>query len=171
MVLIGPKPQNNEIDDNIGPWIQKNDQEIIALENINDDELINLYKNAKVLLFPSLVEGFGWPPLEAAMFGCKVVTSKTGAIFEILGNSAIYIEPNNQESICRALLDALSINEKKTIEYYMYHLVDNLKKIIYKRVDNCEREIASLLSGGLECSINSAFYVPFFTIGVRLSYP
>ena len=54
------------------------------------------------------------------------------------------------------------INEKKTIEYYMYHLVDNLKKIIYKRVENCEREIASLLSGGLDSSIISAYVCKFY---------
>ena len=45
----------------------------------------------------------------------------------------------------------------KTIEYYMYHFVDRLRQAIRKRVNNCEREIGCLLSGGLDSSIISAY--------------
>ena len=63
-----------------------------------------LYKNTNVFLFPSLVEGFGWPPLEANAMGCPVITSRTGAIADILGNSATYVDPANQREINEALL-------------------------------------------------------------------
>ena len=49
------------------------------------------------------------------------------------------------------------INEyQKPVEYYMFHIVKKLKESVKKRVDNCEREVASLLSGGLDSSLISA---------------
>ena len=48
------------------------------------------------------------------------------------------------------------------IEYYMYTYVDLLKKSIKKRVENCERPIACLLSGGLDSSIISAYVKRFY---------
>ena len=50
----------------------------------------------------------------------------------------------------------------KPITYYMYHFVELLKQAIYKRVQNCEREVACLLSGGLDSSIISAFVSRFY---------
>lgn len=49
------------------------------------------------------------------------------------------------------------INEyQKPVEYYMFHIVKKLREAVRKRVDNCEREVASLLSGGLDSSLVSA---------------
>jgi asparagine synthase (glutamine-hydrolysing) len=60
----------------------------------------------------------------------------------------------NQE---RYFFNISYINEyQKPIEFYMFHLVRKLKEAVKKRVDNCERDIASLLSGGLDSSIISA---------------
>ena len=73
----------------------------------------NLYSYAKALIFPSIIEGFGWPPLEAAFCGCKVIASKTGAIFELLGDSVTYIQPNDQRSINEAIFDVFSTKEKE----------------------------------------------------------
>ena len=46
--------------------------------------------------------------------------------------------------------------QDKPVEYYMYNIVHKLKQSVVKRVDNCEREVASLLSGGLDSSLISA---------------
>ena len=54
------------------------------------------------------------------------------------------------------------INEHKTIEYYMYNFIIKLKYAIEKRVNNCERNIACLLSGGLDSSIISAYVNKFY---------
>lgn len=53
-------------------------------------------------------------------------------------------------------------NEIKPIEYYMFNTVELLKNSIKKRVYNCERDIASLLSGGLDSSIVSAYVSRFY---------
>ena len=47
--------------------------------------------NAEFLIFPSFIEGFGWPPLEAVSNGCPVITTKTGAIHDLLGKHANYV--------------------------------------------------------------------------------
>ena len=53
-------------------------------------------------------------------------------------------------------------SSQKPIEFYMYHALEYLKSAIYKRVNNCEREIASLLSGGLDSSIVCAYVNRFY---------
>lgn len=45
---------------------------------------------------------------------------------------------------------------QKPVEFYMFHIVQKLKEAVRKRVDNCERDVASLLSGGLDSSLISA---------------
>ena len=61
-------------------------------------------------------------------------------------------------------LQCISKTMKKayTIEYYMYEFVQNLKNAILKRVENCERQIACLLSGGLDSSIISAYVSRYY---------
>ena len=56
----------------------------------------------------------------------------------------------------------LPLQRELPIEYYMFHALEYLKKAIYKRVQNCEREIACLLSGGLDSSIISSYVSRFY---------
>jgi glycosyltransferase involved in cell wall biosynthesis len=58
-------------------------------------ELAALYASADVLLFPSLYEGFGWPPLEAMASGLPVVSSRAGALPEAVGDAALTAEPED----------------------------------------------------------------------------
>ncbi len=73
-------------------------------------ELQKAYWAADVLVFPSLWEGFGWPPLEAMSSGTPVVCSHAGALAEITGDAAEVVQPDNPESIaagvCRVLEDS-----------------------------------------------------------------
>ena len=50
---------------------------------VSDDELKQYYRNAKVVAYPSLYEGFGLPPLEAMASGAPVVTSNTSSLPEV----------------------------------------------------------------------------------------
>jgi glycosyltransferase involved in cell wall biosynthesis len=56
-------------------------------------ELATLYQAADMLVFPSRFEGFGLPPLEAMASGTPVVCSTSGALPEISGKAALYVEP------------------------------------------------------------------------------
>jgi glycosyltransferase involved in cell wall biosynthesis len=72
------------------------------------DELIHLYRTAQALVFPSLYEGFGLPPLEAMACGCPVAASNAAALPEILGDACLYFDPRDPEDIAATVLDALA---------------------------------------------------------------
>jgi glycosyltransferase involved in cell wall biosynthesis len=109
LVLVGPEPQKEEMDKQLSNWIKTHPNAVFSLQNLPDNILAELYKNAKALVFPSFIEGFGWPPLEAGIRGCPVITTRTGAIADLLGNYAKYVEPENQESIDQGVLQELQV--------------------------------------------------------------
>jgi glycosyltransferase involved in cell wall biosynthesis len=57
------------------------------------------YRHASVFLFPSLTEGFGYPPLEAMQRGVPVVAASAGALPEVLGDAAGYHDPNDSAAL------------------------------------------------------------------------
>ncbi len=65
----------------------------------NDNDLAKLYSSATALIYPSLYEGFGLPPLEAMKYGCPVIASNAASIPEICHDSTIYFDPLNTEQI------------------------------------------------------------------------
>lgn len=71
----------------------KNPDRFICKGYVDEDELASLYQNAYALVYPSLNEGFGYPPLEAMHKGCPVLASATASITEICGDSVIYFNP------------------------------------------------------------------------------
>ncbi len=107
LVLVGPEPQKEELDDQLSNWLKSYPNVIFSLKTLPDNTLGELYKYAKAMVFPSFIEGFGWPPLEAAIQGCPVVTTRTGAISDLLGNYAKYVEPGNQASIDQSVQELL----------------------------------------------------------------
>ena len=112
LLLIGPEPQEEELNPDLKDWFSRKSN-WFALENIPEDGLSLIYKNANVLLFPSFIEGFGWPPLEASLHGCPVITNKTGAIYDLLGENAFYINPYKQSSIDVAVQEILESTTPK----------------------------------------------------------
>ena len=74
---------------------------------VSDDELLRLYRTASALVFPSLYEGVGQPPLEALACGCPVAAAPTGAIPEVCGDAARYFDPTSAESIAETVAAVL----------------------------------------------------------------
>lgn len=66
--------------------------------------LRDLYERAEALVFPSHVEGFGMPILEAMRLGCPVITSNSGALAEVAGPGALLVDPKDPADIARAML-------------------------------------------------------------------
>ena len=73
---------------------------------VSDDDLVNLYNMARLLVFPSIYEGFGFPSIEAMACGCPVVTSDRGAQFEITKGCAVHCDPESVKSIATAIHSA-----------------------------------------------------------------
>lgn len=80
---------------------------ITILESVTQSELQWLYKNAALLLVPSLCEGFGLPAFEAARSGCPVVASPCGAIPEIFLGNYVEIDPKIVASIGSGIIQQL----------------------------------------------------------------
>jgi glycosyltransferase involved in cell wall biosynthesis len=81
---------------------------IQILPPLSQPELREFYCAADVLIFPSLYEGFGWPPLEAMGCGCPVVCSSRGSLPEVVGDAAMLIDdPLDDGAFAAALREVL----------------------------------------------------------------
>jgi len=83
-------------------------QDILFYGYASEEELVTLYKHAKIYAFPSLMEGFGLPPLEALSFGLLVVCSDIPVFHEVLGSAVLYFDPRNIENIKETLQKCLA---------------------------------------------------------------
>ena len=96
-----PKDIKNRYELVFGGFIDKNNKYPLArvLGYVNDDDLKCLYSGANLFVFPSLYEGFGYPPLEAMACGAAVIASNTSSMPEVLGDGAIYFNPQDLNDI------------------------------------------------------------------------
>jgi glycosyltransferase involved in cell wall biosynthesis len=83
------------------------EDELIFTSYIKENELVDLYSKSDLFVFPSLEEGFGFPPLDAMNFGIPVISSKNGALQEILKDGVYYINHLQPESIADAMIKIL----------------------------------------------------------------
>jgi len=68
------------------------------------NDLPDLYRGATAFIFPSLYEGFGLPPLEAMACGTPVITSNRASLPEVMGDAALFIDPEQEESLVSAMI-------------------------------------------------------------------
>jgi glycosyltransferase involved in cell wall biosynthesis len=75
--------------------------------HVAPEELVRLYQSAAALVFPSLYEGFGQPPLEAMACGCPVAAAWTGSLPDVCGDAARLFDPSSPAAIAEAIDDVL----------------------------------------------------------------
>ncbi len=83
--------------------------DLIWLDYVSEREKFALYQLARVFIWPSFYEGFGFPPLEAAVYGTPVITSFTTAMPELLENNAWYVNPYNYQELAQVILQVLAL--------------------------------------------------------------
>lgn len=103
LLLVGPPPSKEETCEISSSSLLRFQDRIHVRPNVDDSELNHLYEHAEALLFPSLLEGFGWPPLEAQTRGCPVIASQAGSLKEVLEESCLVVVPERPEQIAEAL--------------------------------------------------------------------
>ena len=99
MICVGSKFSDFETS-----YLEKLDlqQQVIATGSVSNDQLRYLYRHAFTLVYPSLYEGFGLPPLEAMSCGCPVIASNRSSLPEVVGDAGILVQPQ-ATAIAKAL--------------------------------------------------------------------
>ncbi len=100
----------------------------------NDDELHSLYRTAEALVFPSLMEGFGLPALEALALGSRVLCSDIPIFHEILKENATYMDSTDPDEIAKSLTvisakKTKSIHSDQFAKYSWEYMARETKKI------------------------------------------
>lgn len=109
LVLVGRK--NASALKNEAYFTKKQYKNIFFTDFVEDDQLNWLYSHAVSYVFPSLMEGFGLPGLEAMGHGTPVISSNATCLPEIYGKAAHYFDPHSTDDIARAITEVLG-NEK-----------------------------------------------------------
>jgi glycosyltransferase involved in cell wall biosynthesis len=79
------------------------EQDTILTGYLAREDLALAYNLADLLVYPSLYEGFGLPPLEAMACGCAVVTSDRSSLPEVVGDAALQVDPEDVSALARAM--------------------------------------------------------------------
>jgi glycosyltransferase involved in cell wall biosynthesis len=84
------------------------EEEVEFTGYLSESELVETYQKATVMIYPSLYEGFGFPPAEAMACGCPVVCSTAGSLPEVCGDAAIMVDPHSAEAIAEGIASVLT---------------------------------------------------------------
>jgi glycosyltransferase involved in cell wall biosynthesis len=104
--------------------------DIIAPGFIADEDLPAIYQAADVFVLPSFLEGFGLIAIEAQTCSCPVVSSDTGALPEILGDSAIYFNPKNSQDMAEKIYRV--INDQELKQKLIARGLENIKRFSWR---------------------------------------
>lgn len=101
-----------------GKWgdLKPDGTNVVILENIPDDDLLNLYRGARALLFPSECEGLGLPALEAMACGTPVIVSDAGALPETIGNDGVILPVGDKNRWVEEILHISDENYLNTLK-------------------------------------------------------
>lgn len=76
---------------------------VSVLGAVTSEQLVAYLRSATALVFPSLYEGFGLPPLEAMALGCPAIVARSASLPEICGDAATYFDPMNSGALCAVM--------------------------------------------------------------------
>jgi glycosyltransferase involved in cell wall biosynthesis len=114
-------------------WEKLNlEEEIIRTGFIDQKELPLFYNAAEISVIPSFYEGFGLTGLEAMACGTPVVSSNKTSLPEILGNAAIYFNPNNPEEMAEKM--KLVLTDKKLYNELREKGFEQIKKYSWEKM-------------------------------------
>ena len=134
LVIVGSKEGLRTADNSLNELLNNNEKlrsGVLFTGYVDNDELPLLYKLSYALVFPSLYEGFGIPPIEAMICGCPVISSNAASLPEACGDAALYIDPQNKNDISGKMLSIAS--DKELRESYIKKGYENVKRFSLER--------------------------------------
>lgn len=155
VVVGGRNPRIFNSDKTAAPAESK---QVIWAGFVSDGELKALYENAGCLIFPSLYEGFGLPPLEAMYCGCPVIASSLTSIPEACGNAAMYCDAHSPQDIAEKITLMMTDGEVRqryrakgiahAREYRWERSAERMLAILYGETSEPLAELAPSASAG-----------------------
>ena len=114
---------------------------LVLTNFVTDEELVQLYNLANLVVFPSVYEGFGLPVVEAWACGTGVVTSNNSSLRQIAGDAAVLVDPHSIKDIARGMeealegdLEVLARKGKARLELFTWEKVASLTQASLERV-------------------------------------
>ncbi len=109
---------------------------------VGKEELESLFKGAYALIYPSLNEGFGYPPLEAMKYGTPVIASPFSSIPEVCGDAVLYANPYSIEEIAMRIQ---AMNREDVHEKYAVRARERYTYITRRQNEDLEKMVNFLL--------------------------
>lgn len=113
------------------------------LDYVDDEELFSLYKDAYLFVYPSLNEGFGYPPLEAMAHGTPVIVSAIASLPEICGDAVLYFNPY---LVTEIKMRILQMEDTNVHHIYSEKANERFKFIERKQLKDLDKLVRYLLS-------------------------
>lgn len=136
VVVVGVSPKQN-----ITKRI-RNKERFVLKDYVDKNELEALLNGAYALVYPSLNEGFGYPPLEAMKYGTPVIASPFASIPEVCGDSVVYANPYSVDEIA---LRILYLDNKAVFQDYSSRARSRYDYIVKKQNEDLKKMVEFLL--------------------------
>ena len=110
LVIVGKKMGYITADNEIFDILDQNNifkGKVIFTDFVENEDLPVIYTLASLFVFPSLYEGFGFPPLESMACGCPVIAANVTSLPEVCGDAAYYVNPFDVDEIAKKMINVL----------------------------------------------------------------
>lgn len=120
----------------------RNPQHFVFLNYVENEELEYLHQNAYAFIFPSLNEGFGYPPMQSMRYGVPVAASGTTSIPEICDNAALYFDPYSISEIKNRVIQLL---DPAIYSEYSARATQRYQIVKQRQASDLEKTVAFIL--------------------------
>lgn len=113
LIIVGKRDQTSH---DLEEWtLREGYRNIIFFGFASDEQLAWLYNHCRIYVFPSFMEGFGLPGLEAMKHGSPVASSNATCLPEVYGDAAVYFDPKDHHDMAQKIDTILSSEQERNI--------------------------------------------------------
>ena len=120
----------------------RNKDSFVFLSYVESKELEFLHKNAYAIIFPSLNEGFGYPPVQSMRYGVPVAASGTTSVPEVCGNAVLYFDPYSVSEIKNRMIQLL---DSDIYSMYASRALQRYAEVHKRQEEDLEKAVAFVL--------------------------